>query len=48
MRCGECRQPIFSGEFFVCFKVPGKGIYEFFHCRHRAGDCWEGRLKRRK
>jgi hypothetical protein len=23
MRCGECRQPILSGEQCVCFKVPG-------------------------
>ena len=45
--CCECRQPIVSGEDFVCFKVPGKESYEFFHYRARASDCWEVNLKRR-
>ena len=41
LHCGECRQPIASGEHSVCFKVPGNVAYQFFHCRSRAGDCWE-------
>lgn len=43
MRCCQCCKPIVSGEGFVCFKAPGKETYEFFHCRFRPGDCWEGR-----
>src|SRR6266480_4739038 len=43
--CCECRQPIISGEDFVCFKIPGKENYHFFHCRVRASDCWDRRLK---
>ena len=43
--CCECRQPIFQGEDFVRFKVPGEGIYQCFHRRFNTGDCWEGRLK---
>jgi hypothetical protein len=39
--CSQCHQPIFSGEGFVCFKVPGKVSYQFFHCHFRIGDCWE-------
>ena len=46
--CSECRQPILSGQDFARFKVPGKESYEFFHCRLRAGDCWEARLKLHK
>ena len=46
MRCGECRQPILSGEQCVCFKVPGTAGYQFFHCRYRYADCWEGILSR--
>jgi hypothetical protein len=45
VHCCECRQPIIPGEDFVCFKVPGKETYQFFHWRIRAGDCWEGHLK---
>jgi hypothetical protein len=48
IHCCECRQPIISGQDFVCFKVPGKESYEFFHYRVRAGDCWEVHLKLRK
>ena len=48
VHCSECRQPIISGEWFVCFKIPGKKIYQFFHCRIRVGDCWEGHLKQSK
>ena len=46
VHCCQCRKPIVSGECFVCFKAPGKETYEFFHCRYRPGDCWEGHLKR--
>jgi hypothetical protein len=45
VQCCKCRQAIISGERFVCFKVPGEKIYQFFHCRIRVGDCWEGHLK---
>jgi hypothetical protein len=48
VHCGQCQQPIFPGEGFVCFKIPGKETYQFFHYRFRAGDCWEGRLNERK
>jgi hypothetical protein len=41
VHCGQCHQPIISGEGFVCFKVPGDVSYQFFHCRFRIGDCWE-------
>jgi hypothetical protein len=37
-----------EGWSFVCFKIPGKEGYHFFHCRFRTGDCWEGYLKERK
>jgi hypothetical protein len=45
--CTKCQQPIVSGEGwgFVCFKIPGKAGYHFFHYRFRTGDCWEGYLK---
>lgn len=45
VHCSKCQQPIVSGEGFVCFKIPGKEGYHFFHCRVRAGDCWEAYLK---
>ncbi len=48
IHCCECRQPIISGEDFVCFKVPGRETYQFFHCRFRDGDCWEGHLRHHK
>ena len=44
VHCGKCLEPILSGEAFVCFKIPGKGGYLFFHCRRRAEDCWERHL----
>lgn len=47
INCSECRQPIVSGEDFVRFKVPGKDIYQCFHRRFGAEDCWGRRLKRR-
>jgi hypothetical protein len=46
--CGQCHQPIVSGESLVRFKIPGKDTYQFFHYRLRVGDCWEVRLKERK
>ena len=47
VRCDKCQQPIVTGERFgfVCFKIPGKEGYQFFHCRVHAGDCWEAYLK---
>ena len=45
IHCSECRQLIVPGEDFVRFKVPGKGIYQCFHRRFNAEDCWERRLK---
>jgi len=45
VHCGKCQGPIVSGEGYVCFKIPGKGAYLFFHCRRRAEDCWEAYLK---
>lgn len=47
IHCSECRQPIVQGEDFVRFKVPGEGIYQCFHRRFNAGDCWEMCLKQR-
>jgi len=44
IRCSQCQQPIAPGERFVSFKIPGKESYQFFHCRFRAQDCWEGHL----
>ena len=48
VHCGQCHQPITSGECFVCFKVPGQETYQFFHYRVRAADCWEGRINAHK
>jgi hypothetical protein len=47
IQCFECGQPIVQGEDFVRFKVPGEGVYQCFHRRFNAGDCWERRLKQR-
>ena len=35
--CSKCKQPIVSGQGFgyVCFKIPGKEGYHFFHRRFR-------------
>jgi hypothetical protein len=46
VHCSKCREPIRSGEGFgfVCFKIPGKEAYQFFHYRSRTGDCWEAYL----
>jgi len=48
VQCSKCQEPIVSeeGSGFVCFKVPGKESYQFFHCRLRGGDCWEAYVKR--
>jgi hypothetical protein len=48
--CSRCQQPIISAENFgfVCFKIPAKEGYHFFHHRFRGGDCWEGYLTERK
>lgn len=45
--CSNCQQPIASGEGSgsVCFKIPGKEGYHFFHCRFRSGDCWEAYMR---
>jgi hypothetical protein len=48
VECSQCHQLITSGQSFVSFKIPGKETYQFFHCRFRAGDCWEGHLKKGK
>lgn len=47
IQCSKCRQPIASGDGFgfVCFKVPGRKGYQFFHSRFRDGDCWDAYLK---
>jgi len=47
VHCSRCQQLIVSGEGFgfVCFKIPGKEAYQFFHNRFRPGDCWEAYLK---
>jgi len=38
---------IVSGEGFgyVCFKIPGKEGYHFFHRRFRSEDCWEAYMR---
>jgi hypothetical protein len=48
--CGKCKQPILSGQGFgfVCFKIPGKEGYRFFHRMFGGGDCWEAYLKEGK
>jgi hypothetical protein len=45
--CTKCQQPIVSGAGFgyVCFKIPGKEGYLFFHRSIRSGDCWEEYIK---
>jgi hypothetical protein len=50
VHCSKCQQLIVTGEgwVFVCFKIPGKEDYQFFHYRFRAGDCWESYLKEHK
>lgn len=50
VHCSKCQEPIVPREGFgyVCFKIPGKEGYQFFHCRLRTGDCWEAYLKKGK
>ena len=45
--CSKCKQPIVSGQGFgyICFKVPGKEGYHFFHRRFQTGDCWDDFLR---
>jgi hypothetical protein len=45
--CSKCQEPIVSGTGFgfVCFKIPGKEGYLFFHRRFRNEDCWEKYMK---
>ena len=45
--CSKCQQPIVPGAGFgfVCFKIPGKDGYHFFHRRFRNGDCWEAYIQ---
>ena len=48
--CSMCQQAIISGEGLgsVCFKIPDKEGYQYFHNRLRTGDCWERYLKEHK
>ena len=48
--CSKCKQPIVSGQGFgfVCFKIPGKDSYRFFHHGLGGEDCWEAYLKEGK
>jgi hypothetical protein len=45
--CSKCQQPIAPGEAsaFVCFKIPGKEGYHFFHRRFQSGDCWDAYMR---
>ncbi len=45
--CSKCQQTIVPGEGlgYVCFKIPGKEGYHFFHRRFRSGDCWEAYMR---
>jgi hypothetical protein len=45
--CSKCQQPFDPGAAFgfVCFKIPGKEGYFFFHRRFRGADCWEAYIK---
>jgi hypothetical protein len=45
--CSKCQEPIVSGAGFgfICFKIPGKEGYLFFHCRSRDWDCWEAHMR---
>ena len=48
VHCSKCHERIVSRQGFVFFKIPGKDGYQFFHCRFRAGGCWESYLKEHK
>ena len=47
VHCTKCQEPIVpgGGSGSVCFKIPGKEGYQFFHSRFRGGDGWETYLK---
>jgi hypothetical protein len=47
VECSRCHQAILPREGVVCFKIPGREVYQFFHHRLRVGDCWERRLSER-
>jgi hypothetical protein len=46
--CDQCHKPILAHERFARFKDPGRETYQFYHCRIRTGDRWEGHLKKSK
>ena len=48
--CSQCQQLIASaqGLGFVCFKIPGKEDYSFFHRMFAGSGCWEAYLKEGK
>jgi hypothetical protein len=48
VECSRCHQAILPREGVVCFKIPGRDVYQFFHHRLRVGDCWERRLSERR
>ena len=48
IQCSQCHQLIISGEVSVCFKIPGKEAYQFFHNRFHVRDCWEEHFTERK
>lgn len=50
VHCGKCRELIVVGKDlgYVCFKIPVKEGYQFFHRRSPSGDCWEIYLKERE
>jgi len=41
--CSKCKQAIVSGQRFgfVCFKIPRKDSYRFFHRGLGGEGCWE-------
>ena len=45
--CSKCQQPIVPGDDFgyVCFKIPGKEGYHFFHRNHCGENCWEAYIR---
>lgn len=48
VNCSKCQQPLAllgAALGFVCFKIPGKADYLFFHRRFPGADCWEAYIK---
>ena len=45
--CSKCQQPFAFGAAsgFVCFKIPRKEGYLFFHRGSPGADCWEAYIK---